>query len=179
MPKLTLNLKRKHAYLIASIIVFILGVGIVIAASTWSDATHPVSHSADDIKVNVGGDYHSLQSAITNGLLGGIQPITCESGKAIVQIKSDGEAVCGQDPNIIHKTCDVSSSGSPYECYMFCPSSDYYIQNLQVSESSGLARCCDRSESGTNPPQATVKVHPGCGGVAVKICKGSMDCVKL
>jgi len=66
--KIELNIEKKYAFgIIATLL--ILG-GIFGVYATWNPAK-TMFHSADDVKVNIGGTDYSLQEAISDGKIGG------------------------------------------------------------------------------------------------------------
>jgi len=64
---INLNIEKKYAFLIVGLII---AVGLVIGVSAW-DSAKKMWHSADDVKVVIGGNDYSLQEAIDNGTIGG------------------------------------------------------------------------------------------------------------
>ena len=70
-----INLSKKFLTSFFVIMLFVIGVGYVLA--NWTPANHPVSHDSNDVKVNISGTDYSLQEAIDKNLIGsGVGTIT-------------------------------------------------------------------------------------------------------
>jgi len=65
--KIQINVEKKYAFLIVGLIIII---GLIIGVSAW-DSAKKMWHSADDVKVSIGGNDYSLQEAINGSLIGG------------------------------------------------------------------------------------------------------------
>ena len=67
-----IKIERKHLLVFAVLVVFLVGVGQVIAV--WN-ANNTVYHDALDVRVSIGGVYYSLQEAIDGGFFSSPPPL--------------------------------------------------------------------------------------------------------
>lgn len=72
MVSLKVNFQKKDLWLLSAIVVFLVGVGYVIASYPYSQAIPNPGHGGDTTWVNIPGQGEmTLQDAITNGKLSG------------------------------------------------------------------------------------------------------------
>jgi hypothetical protein len=67
--KVEVNISKWNAVLIVVGVAVVLGLGFVWA--DWSVPSSGVWHTGEETRVNISGEYHSLQDAIDGGLIGG------------------------------------------------------------------------------------------------------------
>ena len=89
----TINIEKRHLYLLTAVMVFLVGVGLVFGGAE-GDTPSGASHSLDQIQGYFSGDDHlddslgKLQERVTG---------TCPAGSSIRAISSTGTVTCETD----------------------------------------------------------------------------------
>ena len=68
MVNINLNIQKKDLWLLLAIMVFLIGVGFVIASYPYSQSIPNPGHGADNVWVDINGIEMNLQSAMGNGI---------------------------------------------------------------------------------------------------------------
>ena len=71
MVSLKVNIQKKDLWLLSAIVVFMVGVGFVVATATEWKVSKAMFHNSEDVKVTIDDLNYSLQEALDEGLIGG------------------------------------------------------------------------------------------------------------